>query len=508
MRNPIPKHRYFTILSIAFLFGIFFASVGALGPASFWPVLTWVSGLLLLAGLWNWLYNNLILCVIAITLSFLALGGAVYNNFDLTTDCQLEFGREGVIIGEIISKPEVSAQKQKVLIKIHSWQQVVNAGNTDTVNPLCRRPNIMLYLPPYPTFVYGDVLEIHGVIAKPQPIESFDYPRYLKKYPAAGVIAFNVQANKLSAGSSVKVIIYRSLHQVSDRLEQSLNRLLPEPHASLSAGIIFGLRRNLPDLFEDKLAIVGLTHLIALSGFNVTIIIVFINALLISRFGRRSSLIIGSLLVIAFVILTGASPSITRAAIFSLLILLGKTIGRRGDQANLMLLAAVSMVALHPPLLVFDIGFQLSFLAFIGIIYLSPLIGNTLSVSRANIVPESSRSLLAETLGAQLAVLPLIIFVFGRVSFIAPLANLAVLWIIPPIMALSFLAALTGLVAYHAGKIVAYFLWPALEYVTQVVERFAVISPDTHLDSSVDVLFALAAWLIVIAFIIIRKRRN
>jgi competence protein ComEC len=263
------------------------------------------------------------------------------------------------------------------------------------------------------------------------------------------------------------------LFSIPNLFKSSLNKVLPEPHSSLSSGILLGSKRNIPDSLLLDLQKTGLTHIIALSGFNVTIIIAIFAQLLTVYLGRKRTFILGMILVIIFVLMTGASPSILRAAIFSFLILFGRTIGRAGDQTNLLLLTALLMTLFNPYLLSYDLGFQLSFLAFGGLIYLSPFFEKIFQKPRLNSLPNGIKSSLAQTLSAQLAVAPLIFFKFGLVSLISPLANLLVVGAIPWIMLMTFVTGLLSLIYIPLGKIMIVMLWPMLEYVIKLVEVLA-----------------------------------
>jgi len=233
--------------------------------------------------------------------------------------------------------------------------------------------------------------------------------------------------------------------------------------------LILGIKRNIPDYFNDALSKTGLTHIIALSGYNITIILIVLGNVLLGYLNRKQVFIVGMLFVLAFVVLTGAASSVVRAAIFSLMVIFGKTIGRQADFTNLILLAAVTMLLLNPFLLRSDVGFQLSFLAFAGIIYLSPVIKKIFEKEKYKKIPEWIKNPLTETLSAQILVTPLILTIFGRVSFISPLANVLVLWIIPLSMGLAFAVGLAGIIFYPLGFVLAFLLWPCLEFIIQTV---------------------------------------
>jgi competence protein ComEC len=206
--------------------------------------------------------------------------------------------------------------------------------------------------------------------------------------------------------------------------------------------------------------------------------------------------------------LSGAASSVVRAEIFSLLILFGKTLGRRDDFTNIMLLAAIIMVLVNPFVLYNDIGFQLSFLAFCGLIYLSPIIEKYIESKKfLSKMPDWLKTTLTATLGAQIAVFPLILVVFGRVSLIAPLSNVLVLWIVPWAMGLVAITGLLTIVWYPLGKSASFFAWPALQFIIIMVERMARIpgASFTWSTNSWLVLPVCYTILIVATFFLYRK---
>lgn len=452
--KTIPKFRLFTIFCLSFLVGIGISPFLEIDFQKSYFIIIFAVLALLLAATINYLLRNILLTLLSISSAMVFTGLFYYAHFEFRNTPKIDFGVEKKISGEIVQKPDVDYSKQKVIIETEEGR-------------------ILVTLPHYPAVNYGDKIQFSGKIIKPQKIDEFDYAKYLKKDLVFGIVTSPKEIVAESSRLSSTQKIFKTLYAIGDSLEQSINRVLPEPSASLAAGLVLGLKRNISDQFKDDLATTGLTHIIALSGYNITIIITVLTNLLLTFTSRKRVLVIGTVIIIAFVILTGASSSVVRAAIFSLLVMMGKTVGRQADFTNLMLLAALIMILFNPFVLSSDVGFQLSFLAFSGLIYLSPIIEKLIDQSRARLLPEFIKNPLRETLSAQVAVLPLVLTIFGRVSLIAPIANILVLWALPWAMGLSFLAGLLGLIFYPFGKFSALFAWPILEYLIKVVEVMA-----------------------------------
>lgn len=454
--KKIPRFRLFTIYALAFLCGVAVASFFIIDYQGSFFILIFSTSALLATGLFNILFKNYILIVLSLSLAGFFSGLFYYSHFEYKTRPNIEYGVEKEIEGQIVRKPATDYKKQSVVIETEGQKVLVS-------------------LPHYPKVYYGDVIKFKGKIEKPDMIEDFDYGAYLKKDLIFGTVTAPKETiaypNKLRFNQKV----YKSLYSVSDRFESSINQVLPEPHASLAAGLVLGIKRNIPDSFKDDLSVTGLTHIIALSGYNVTIIVAVLADLLVGYIGRKKVFWFGSILIVGFVVLTGASSSVVRAAIFSLLVMFGKLIGRRADFTNIIILAALLMILFNPFSLALDVGFQLSFLAFTGLIYISPIMTKIFECHRTNRLPDLIKSPLIETLSAQIAVFPLILTLFGRVSIIGPISNIAVLWIIPWSMGVAFIAGFLGIIFYPLGKLGALIAWPALQYIIKMVEAMAKI---------------------------------
>ncbi len=417
--------------------------------------------------LFNTALKNILLAALSISLIFVVIGMIRYSNFDIQNS-DLPYDEVITFEGEIVSRPEIDYKKQKIVVApldsfASNGKKIDNTGDT----------KILINANRYPKYKIGDIIKVEGELVEPGMIEDFDYGKYLKKDKIFAVVYQPESVDKIGHNSNIKYRLLNILYTVSESFEVALNLSLPEPLASLASGLILGIKRNIPDDFANDLRTTGLTHIIALSGFNVTIIVKVLSKLLSGRIGKKKAFWAGILLVLGFVIMTGGAASVVRAAIFSILILFSHLIGRKGNQTNIVLLALVIMILLNPYSLVLDIGLQLSFMAFAGIIYLSPLIEKYFELSRIKKLPEIVKSPLQETLSAQIMVLPLIVFYFGTLSLIAPLSNVLVLWIIPISMGLVFISGIVSIIYLPLGKIVALISWPALTYIVEMTKVLA-----------------------------------
>ncbi len=449
--------------ALFFVAGIFVASPVKFNFSAIWSYLPLFLSVFLSAIFLNFLLKNRFLVLAGFCLMFFFLGYFYLAYFESKTFFDWPYEKTTTVTASVAARPQKEANKQTLLLNVASLSV------DGTRLPVGHRL-LLAKVSLSKRLEYGDLIGLEGKVSKPMSSEEFDYQRYLKKYPVYGVINQSDNVNLASHPNSPGPVILRSLYSFSAALENSLNQTLPEPHASLAAGIILGQKRSLPPAFTDDLNKVGLSHIVAISGFNITIIFVLLGAVLSAYWRPRSVFWIGTLIALVLVLLTGMPASIVRAAIFSILLLYGRTIGRKASQANLMLLAAVVMLLANPFLLYYDLGFQLSFLAFIGLIYISPIFRHYLYQSKSGFLQTWLLTPLAETLGAQLAVAPLIMAMFGRLSLISPLSNILTLWAVELVMAFAFSTAFLGLISLWLAQFSAYLLWPLLEYIVRVVK--------------------------------------
>ncbi|MBI2984822.1 MAG: ComEC/Rec2 family competence protein [Candidatus Kerfeldbacteria bacterium] len=231
------------------------------------------------------------------------------------------------------------------------------------------------------------------------------------------------------------------------RIETSFN----EPAASFLVGLLLGAQADMPYALRQEFRLTGTTHLVALSGFNVTIIVTAASTVLIRIIGRRWAWLPTVFLVIGFVIMTGASASVTRAGLMVMMVVLASRLGRPIAMARLLGYTLLVMTWNNPLILLHDLGFQLSFLATIGLVGVAkPL------AERLPWVPEAFglRDNLATTLAAMLMTEPLLLWHFGRLSLVAPLVNTSVLPLIPLGMGLGFGALFVGLLGPATDTVV------------------------------------------------------
>lgn len=251
----------------------------------------------------------------------------------------------------------------------------------------------------------------------------------------------------------------------------AIRSVIPEPQASLGLGFLLGIKSQLPDELNDQLKIVGLTHIVVASGYNLTILVRAARRLLAKR-SKYQATAAATGLMVGFVGVTGMSPSMTRAALVTSLSLAAWYYGRVIHPVVLLLFAAAVTAAWNPLYVWGDVGWYLSFLAFGGVMLLAPLFMKRLFGERK--VPQLAQ-ILVESLSAELATLPLTMFVFGSVSVLSLVANVLVAPMVPLAMLVTFTAGIACVVLPGPGAWLALPATWLLTYMTSAVAWLAAI---------------------------------
>ena len=241
-----------------------------------------------------------------------------------------------------------------------------------------------------------------------------------------------------------------------------INSYLPEPHASLLNGIIFGINLKTSKLFYEQLKIVGLLHLVVLSGINITMLGAII-ANITGFLGKRASILLTILTIILFILFVGPQAPIVRAGIMGMLTLVAVLYGRKNIGLYSLFLSLIIIAIVFPDWLA-SVSLYLSYGATLGIM----LFGQTKS---NNYLWKNIKL----TLAAQIFTVPIIFFYFKQISLISPLSNLLVAETIPVLMVLGFLTAILGKINFILGLIPAYICYGILSYMVWVIEMLSKI---------------------------------
>lgn len=255
----------------------------------------------------------------------------------------------------------------------------------------------------------------------------------------------------------------RWIDALRGRLDEICATLLPEPQASLLAGILVGARASMPADFRDALNATSTSHIVAVSGFNVTVVAGLAQLAALRFLARREATLLALLAVWVYALLTGLPPSAFRAATMASMALGAILVGRGGDSLGFLCLSGALIAGLDP-LMLSDLGFQLSFLATAGLVLLEPVLRRWLRRLPGWLVTS-----LSVTLAAQLATLPILVVNFHYLSLVSPLSNLLIAPMLPGVMVVGWLAVALAAVAEPLGQLVAPVAWLYLTYLVEVI---------------------------------------
>lgn len=377
------------------------------------------------------------------------------------------YGEVVEVRGWVEAPLQVVSQGERTIVAIEQIKQ------GDFSVPQVNGAHIALTVPENQSPHYGDRITFSGKLQRLPQYGTFDGLRYWRVRGVQAVAT--VGQVQLQAGKQGNAIT-RSIYALRDYAVKRIQAILPGAEGSLLQGLLFGDQGDLGNSIKDAFRKLGISHLTAVSGYNLTIISLWPVALA-GLLPKRTALLVAAVLVGVFVVFTGAPSSIVRAAIMAWVVLFGKYQGRAPHTLLLILLTACGMALLNPFVVKDDAGFGLSFLAFFGLVELGPLLQKYLR----KVKPDAIRLIFAETMGAQIATLPYLLGVFGQFAFIAPLANLIILPLIPAIMLIGLSLLILALIP---AKIflellgLLYFPLHAFLWVVQTVASLPHVSAD------------------------------
>jgi competence protein ComEC len=363
---------------------------------------------------------------------------------------------------------------------------------------------------PYSEIEYGDRVRVRGVLKTPENFENefgreFDYVNYLLKdkilYEIRNAKVERMLGNDLKDNNSredrlgmreqIGMRINKLLFSVKHAFTESLDRSLSFPESRLAAGLVVAGKRSLPKDIQDEFQKTGTLQVVVLSGYNVTIIAETLIALTKSL-SKRMAAGFGIGGIVLFTVMAGGSATIVRGAIMAILVIFAKVLGRRYSVGRALLITGGGMLIYNPMYLAHDPSFQLSFLATAGLIYVSPLLEKRLSW-----MPEyfGLRGILATTLSAQIAVLPLLIYMTGTISLVAIPANMLISLAVPITMLSCFITGIFGLISMFLAFPISLISFVLLKFILQTVHIFASF-PFTNLA-----LPYFPLWLVIVIYI-------
>ena len=452
--------RFFSSLALGFLCGVLIHSIFFSEPVSYILIL-----ILFATGIICFFISHhlkiIIIGFFIIGCSFGLLRFAVNINQEQShiLDIFSDEHEPVMVHGKIISEPIDTIVYTQFIVKT---DQLITHGKLTL--PL--ETQILVRTDIYTDYEYGQEVVVEGALQKPESFITdtdriFDYESYLAKDEVYYIMSYaETMIFEEGEGS-----IQRSLYSLKQKFLDQIYRFIPEPESGLLAGILFGQKSALDDDWEDKFRIVGLMHIVVLSGYNVSLVIQIFTKLL-AFLPQNIRALLAVLGISGFALLVGAGPTVIRASIMAVFIVLADVLGARYHITRALFIAGIIMIIWNPMILYFDISFQLSFLATYGLIVLSPTIEKWLTfLPKVFAIRDSA----VATISAQIMVLPIIVYSIGEFSLISPVVNVLVLFFVPIAMLSGFVTAVLGMSISVLAPVSAFVTTYLLKYQLQLV---------------------------------------
>jgi competence protein ComEC len=455
-------------LAVAWLAGIALAQGIGL-PWQALPVLGLAAFLVLL--LWR---ENARARVGALCVLFLALGAGRFllavPHFDATSLATYNDAGwvrlEGVVVGE----PD--EREYYTNLRVRAEQLTLPGGVEREVDGMA-----LVKADRYPERRYGDRVLVEGALETPPVLEDFSYKDYLARQGIHSLVR-RVEVTLLAERQASPIL--HALFAFKRHAQSTIAAILPEPQAALLTGILLGVETGIPADLMDDFAATGTTHIIAISGFNITIVSGIFFGIARRLAGKKRAFWIATAGIAIYTVLVGASAAVVRAAVMGILYLVAMRLGR-GTYAPASLAAAAVFMTLLNPHTLWDVGFQLSFAATVGLVlYTEPLeraferaLERVTTAERAQEIVGLISEALLVTLAAQITTTPIILGIFGRLSLITLATNFLILPAQQWVMIVGGLALLSGLLFRPLGQAVGWVAWVFLAYTIEMVRLTA-----------------------------------
>jgi competence protein ComEC len=452
-------------LALVFAAGIVVATHTAL------PLAVWLWWLIVPLGLWFIWRNDARLRRVHLLLLVFVLAALRYTltlpRFDEHALATYNDRGTMLIVGTVAGYPDVRDHWTNVRFNVtrlrleNVWHQVSGTA--------------LLQLPRTTEVRYGDQLQILGEPTTPPDFDTFSYREFLARQDIHSIIRSYGTVKILARDQGDPFFTF--IYALRTHALATIHSLFPEPTAALLAGILLGIESGIAREVRDAFNATNTSHIIAISGFNITIIAGMLAALARRVVGPQRATFIVILGLGVYTLLVGAAPSVVRAALMGSLSVLALHYHRQNDALNALGAAALVMLALHPFSL-YDVGFQLSFLATLGLIlYVQPLgtafenfLARFTTSTRARQIAGALNDSFIVTLAAQITTTPLIVFAFHRLSLVGLLTNLLILPVQPAVLIGGGLATLAGMMLPPLGQVIAWIVWAFPAFTIAVVQ--------------------------------------
>ncbi len=433
-------------------------------------------------------YLHFIFCLLFFVLGILRMQISEFNvaNDKLAklNDKPNNITLQGVVVGGA----DVRDNSQKLKVKVYDSIILISADK-------------------YPEYHYLDKIKFTGKLKTPMVAEDFNYKNYLMKDGIYSVMNFPKIELVGKQKANIFEKIYSGILWVKEKLRDSIYQNFLPPERMILEGIILGNNKTMTQDLRDKLSRTGLRYLTAISGVHVIILsnIIFTFLMFFPFLKRQQALFLSVFLVWFYVALTGFTASGIRAAIMGSIFLLAQVFGKQNTSYKTITLAAAFMLLQNPMLLLYDVGFQLSYLASLGIIYIKPVFDILVKLNKVTWLAKFL-DMVSVTLSAQIATLPIMVFNFGNIPLVGPITSILILPVMPLILIFGFLAGFAGIFWQALSNIFALPCQMLLLYFIKILDIFS----EPWMSKTINNVswIWLAGYYLIIIFIVIFFRKK
>ncbi len=363
-------------------------------------------------------------------------------------------GKEVVFRGLVIAPPDIRQNNQRIIVR-----------------PDDQETNILVVIDKWVEISYGDEIVANGVLESPENFitevgKEFNYKRYLANQDVYFIIKYaQIKIVAKDNGSKIKSLLFDLRNSFIKKIE----KVISPPESDLANGLILGTRGGFDNELKEEFIKTGTIHIVALSGYNVTIVAEGVMKVFGLIFSQAVSIFFGIFIILLFIIMTGASATSIRAGIMAIILLFARLTGRTYDAGRTLVIAGLLMLV-YDLRTITDISFQLSFIATAGVLFITPKtkVWVKFLTNKFNF-----RDLVATTIAATISVLPILLYTMGVLSVVSLPTNILILPLIPPTMLFSFIASVLGFVSHTLALPFGYIAHLFLSYILSVIHFFS-----------------------------------
>ncbi len=453
-------------------------------------------------GLINYRFGRSALLVSVFLISFVLGVVRMVQSEEVVVDTLSEFvGEEIEIEGTVASEVERREKNQRFVLEVEGSD-----------------PRILVSTELYPSFYYGDIVTVSGTLKEPSSFttdqgKEFDYAGYLYKDNIYYTMSF---VDVVKTGHEPKSRFHETLFRFKGSVISNIEDVVPPPESTFLSGISLGARSGIPEELRNKFITTGTIHIVALSGYNISVVAKGIQQFFSYFFSHYLSLSFGAFSIVLFVLMTGAQATAVRAGIMALLVVLAKATGRTYEISRALFIAGFLMVLVNPSILVFDVSFQLSFIATLGIIHFTPVFERWMGKKETEPMPKKLlaksklfiRDIIATTLSAQVAVLPFIIYKMGTLSVVSFPINILILPFIPVTMYLGFFIGIFGFLGSWVVFPFGYVAYKLLSFVLWLIDKGSSLKNASISVQTFPLWLCASIYLVLILFLYIKEKNK